>query len=72
MVISWFERLAFEIDPFLLGQYRGLKVHVVATEASLHFYDSESIRRDHPECMVWRDKDEWEVRHFNSVDKCLY
>ena len=38
-------------------QYRNVKVEVVATEASLSFYDHQEIEKTG--VRVWRNKDEW-------------
>lgn len=41
------------------GKYENVQVEVVATDASLTFYDSEDIVK--AGSRVWRDEDEWKV-----------
>ena len=41
----------------LPSQYQNVKVEVVATKASLSFYDSQEVAKS--AVRVWRDADEW-------------
>lgn len=46
----------------LVLQHDKVDVQVVATASSLHFYDWQSIEKEHEgRVKVWRDEDEWQV-----------
>ena len=49
--------LAVTQTLIILSQYRNVKVEVVATKASLSFYDSQEVAKSG--VRVWRDADEW-------------
>lgn len=43
-------------------QYSNVKVQVVASKSSIHFYDRHQLEADNPGVHVWIDEDEWQVR----------
>jgi hypothetical protein len=43
------------------NQYSNVKVQVVSSKSSLHFFDCNKLEAENPGVRVWVDEDEWEV-----------